>query len=1064
MDYYENGQISQFNHSRGGKAIDAVVMGSESYHVQILLGDDDSVEYYACSCPAFAQYDGACKHIIAVLLKYHASEEPHLPVRQAPLRLVKPDPVPKADARLAYSHSLVAAMLEETVQPTEDETIHIQVTLHGDSIPTHYISMQMGLTRLYVVKSIEAIPQALINMSELHFGQSFTFKPERQHFLPQDQPFIELLLEAYRDEVYSGRYNYSDSPFKKNYFYLKPSLLRRFLEIAAGMENVLWQKGFYDSPVRLQVSREPLPIKLRVAQGPEGIELLLQTEQPLVPFSIARDIFRIGDRFFLPPVNTIKPLFPVLDAFAKVSGQALPLSDEDAVAFIVQAVPLLEKSCQVEITPEVNARLRREPLNTLVWLDKDGSGISAEVHFRYGDMEINPLAPVPGPAGDDRLLIRASKDESEFLNLLSAAGFKPRAGRFILDDEERIFDFLSTTLSKLLETSEVYRSAAFDSLRLKRPPRLSGAVRLNETTDLLEVSLQMDDLPQEELLDFLAALREKRKFFRMRAGSFIPLDQPETLAAGKLLDQLGLTGNDLKQKLVAIPKYRALSLEHAVQDYGREHFDLNPAFKQLVQAVKEPRDMEWELPRTLAGVLRDYQKTGFKWLKTLSYYGFGGILADDMGLGKTLQIIALVLSEYPGSHRPSLVIAPTSLVYNWKEEIARFAPELPVLVVEGTKAERMRLIKKADAFAFVLTSYPLIRRDVDELKRIRFAYCFVDEAQQIKNPETINAKSVKQISAGRYFALTGTPIENSLTELWSIFDFVMPGYLYSHHQFQARFENPIVKDSDPDALEDLGQHIRPFILRRLKKDVLAELPEKIETKISCEMTGLQRKVYLTYLSRTRAEFEEEVQKNGFAKSRIKILALLTRLRQICCHPALFLEDYQGGSGKLELLRELIGDSLAGGHRILIFSQFTAMLEIIQEQLRRDGIQWYRIDGQTQPLERLRQVHQFNNGGAPVFLISLKAGGTGLNLTGADTVIHYDPWWNPAAEDQATDRAYRIGQTNTVQVFKMVTHGTIEEKIFALKQQKKELVEAVIQPGADFLNQMTLAEIRELFED
>ena len=388
MDYYENGQVSKFTHTPGDRAIYAIVTGSESYRVQILLGDDDSVEHYACSCPAFAQYDGACKHLIAVLLKYHASEpEPDHPKKQASLHLVTPgsrQPAPKMDNRMAYSHSLVAAMLEPTEQATPDEIIHLQVTMHGDSYSSYltpYLTLQIGLTRLYVVKSIEAMLSAILNLNELYFGQSFTFRPAQQQFTAEDQPLIELMLDVYRDQIYSGHSYDSTSPFDKNYFRLKPSLLRRFLEIAAGMENAFWQKGYDGSPIRLQVSREPLPIKLQVVQGQEQIELLLQSEQPVVPFSIARDIFRSGDYIFLPPPHTLKPLLPILDTFAKVSGRVLPLSAEDAAAFIDRIAPFLEKFYPVEIGPEVNARMCREPLRTLIWLDKDGSGISAEVHF-----------------------------------------------------------------------------------------------------------------------------------------------------------------------------------------------------------------------------------------------------------------------------------------------------------------------------------------------------------------------------------------------------------------------------------------------------------------------------------------------------------------------------------------------------------------------------------------------------------------------------------------------------------------------------------------------------------
>jgi SNF2 family DNA or RNA helicase len=357
----------------------------------------------------------------------------------------------------------------------------------------------------------------------------------------------------------------------------------------------------------------------------------------------------------------------------------------------------------------------------------------------------------------------------------------------------------------------------------------------------------------------------------------------------------------------------------------------------------------------------------------------------------------------------------------------------------------------------------LIRRDIDLYSTLEFSYCFLDEAQHIKNPNTINAKSVKQIKARGYFALTGTPIENSLTELWSIFDFIMPGYLLSHHKFVKNFESPIIKDSDNKALKELTMHIKPFILRRMKSEVLKELPDKIENKMTAEMTEAQKKLYLAYLLQAKGELAKEISENGFEKSQMKILAALTRLRQICCHPSLFVENYEGESGKLALLEEILEDAIDSKHRILIFSQFTSMLNIIKKVLEDRNISYFYLDGSTKAMERNKMVKQFNEGQRSIFLISLKAGGTGLNLTGADMVIHFDPWWNPSVEDQATDRAYRIGQENVVHVIKLITHGTIEEKIFALQQRKKSMIESIIQPGETLLTKMSQDEIMNLFD-
>lgn len=434
-----------------------------------------------------------------------------------------------------------------------------------------------------------------------------------------------------------------------------------------------------------------------------------------------------------------------------------------------------------------------------------------------------------------------------------------------------------------------------------------------------------------------------------------------------------------------------------------------------------------------------------------------------MGLGKTLQVIAFILSEKDKNPGPALVVAPTSLVYNWQDEVKKFAPSLKVTVVSGLQKERHEQLQEINHSDIIVTSYPLIRRDIDLYNEITFSYCFLDEAQHIKNPNTSNAKSVKQIKARGFFALTGTPIENSLTELWSIFDFIMPGYLLSHARFVRRFEAPIVKARDEKALKELSRHIKPFILRRMKKDVLKELPEKIESRMTAQMTEEQMKIYLAYLQQARGEIAREIEINGFEKSHIKILAALTRLRQLCCHPSLFLENYEGESGKMALLEEILQDALESGHRVLLFSQFTSMLDIIKQSLKQQNIEYFYLEGSTKAQDRGEMVKLFNQGIGKVFLISLKAGGTGLNLTGADMVIHFDPWWNPAVEEQATDRAYRIGQKNVVQVIRLITHGTIEEKIYELQQRKRAMIESVIQPGETLLSKMSHNEILQLFD-
>jgi len=427
-----------------------------------------------------------------------------------------------------------------------------------------------------------------------------------------------------------------------------------------------------------------------------------------------------------------------------------------------------------------------------------------------------------------------------------------------------------------------------------------------------------------------------------------------------------------------------------------------------------------------------------------------------------LQTLSFIATNKEKIKNPVLIVVPTSLVYNWKQEIDLFTPQLKVVIIDGAPSKRKNLIKNLHKYDVVITSYTLLKKDIDFYKELEFSICIADEAQNIKNPYSQNAEALKSLNAKTRFALTGTPIENSLSELWSIFDFVLPGFLGSYNSFKEKFEKPISSENQA-TLQKLRKIISPFILRRIKTEVLNELPEKIESFVYAEMTSEQKKIYSAYLKNAKMEIENEIKRNGFEKSQIKILSILTRLRQICCHPAIFLEDYHKGSGKLELLQELISDALEANHRIIVYSQWVEMLQIIRKMLDDLNYEYFYLDGSTKSDERIDMVNKFNSGERSIFLISLKAGGFGLNITGADIVIHYDPWWNPAVEEQAAARAHRIGQKNVLQIYKLIAKDSIEEKIVKLQQKKKDLFDSVITANQTFLSKLTKEEIMELLE-
>ena len=410
------------------------------------------------------------------------------------------------------------------------------------------------------------------------------------------------------------------------------------------------------------------------------------------------------------------------------------------------------------------------------------------------------------------------------------------------------------------------------------------------------------------------------------------------------------------------------------------------------------------------------------------------------------------------------MVCPSSLVLNWKAEIEKWVGDkIKVLAIKGDADTRKELIASYKDYNLIITSYDSLKRDIFEYEDKQFKYIIADEAQYIKNFTTQNATALKNLDGEIKFALTGTPIENSISELWSIFDFIMPGYLYNYNKFKNKFEMPILKQNDEQALRKLKAMITPFILRRVKADVLTELPEKNISVMKNEMTAEQEKIYLSYLAQTKQEVVQELNQNGFEKSKFKILMLLTRLRQICCHPSLFISNYNGGSGKLNQCIDIILEAISSGHKILLFSSYTSMFKIIEEKLQEENINYYKLTGETPVSKRVEMVEDFNKDeNIKIFLISLKAGGTGLNLTGADVVIHYDPWWNVSSENQATDRAYRIGQKNSVQVYKLITTNTIEEKINKLQEKKAKLSENLLSTEEKFINQLSKEEIMELF--
>lgn len=724
-------------------------------------------------------------------------------------------------------------------------------------------------------------------------------------------------------------------------------------------------------------------------------------------------------------------------------GAEMQFSKKTVAKFAHNILPKFEqtKFILVSGTDELKAILPPEA-HFLFKLDYRVGSILCVARVQYGDAqyELNQ-----GYTEEDR---RDVEKETAAWKHINTYFSDYQHGRYVLSNEDSdvVQAFLDDGINELKRLGEVQITANFRSLLKGIKINLDVGVGINLTNELLDIDLADQKMSWEDIQAALKAYQEKRKYFVLKNGMLAKAEQPTIEQLAQTLHDLGISFKDFIHGKLHLPAYRAFYFAKQMKAANALHFSTNESFNTLINDLAKNQLKQNQIPVSLQNILRPYQKIGFNWLSTIVNYKFGGLLADEMGLGKTLQIISLLLArkEKMQNQLPSLIVAPASVIYNWQAEVKKFAPSLNVALLDGTKKERERLLLDAKKYNLLISSYQSLNRDLEAYQNLIFDVEVIDEAQNIKNQQSVTAKTVKVIKAHHKLALTGTPIENKLSELWSIFDYLMPGFLGSYPDFRKKYELPIVKEQDKEAEDQLANMIIPFILRRLKKDVLRDLPDKDEEIVPVKMNKKQADLYNMQTQKIIAQLNGRGDED-FKRSRFQILAQITKLREICCDPHLLYENYHGKSNKLIATIELIKNNLANGHKILLFSQFTAMLDILHENLARLRLPLFTITGSTPKTKRQEQVQKFNQMAQPgVFLISLKAGGTGINLTGADVVIHYDPWWNLAAEKQATDRAHRIGQKHSVKIYKMVTEDSIEERIIALQQKKAELADIILQ--------------------
>jgi SNF2 family DNA or RNA helicase len=1024
----------------------ATVSGNEDFEVTIETDSNNDL-FTKCSCPKLASFQKDCQHIAAVLLSIHEhqrlgtvpngifSDKVTSPTLTDGLLTLFNDKPKRSSGHQLHFENREVLDAEFIFQPVQMENRQYLI-----GVEIKIGSLKVADIRTFLEQVKEGIPSFL--------AANFSYDPSRHCFVNETDAIVKHLIHVIHDEkMYLNAY--SDISNTKELLLIPPSSWDRLVPYVkqAPLVKLKYAEKIFN---QIHFSDEALPLQFEMSETKDaGYQLKIRGLNQLLILDSYGAVL-LGSSFFQMKKDDSERLLELKQMLRTSSTDIIPISEEQIELFLEKVLPRLKKLGHVKISHSLSMKLNKTPLVAKLYLDRVKNRLLAGLDFQYENTVINPLDE--SETKTSTAIIRDVVKESEILQLMDASMFAKTDGGYFLHNEELEYEFLYHVVPKLQKLVQIYATTAVRNRIFRENARPKIRVKVQkERTNWLEFKFEMDGIRDNQIKEILQAIEEKRKYYRLRNGALLSLETREFEEIQRFLKAVPVQEEDWESGL-NVPIVRGLQLLDTVD---HEHtFQLEESFREFLDSFYHPERLAFEVPSSLAPILRDYQIKGYKWLKTLASYGFGGILADDMGLGKTLQSITFIVSELMAIRKkkqPVLIVCPSSLTYNWLNELMKFSPEVQAIVVDGSKEERLKLFKEIDVMDVIITSYPLLRRDLKWFEKQDFHTVFFDEAQAFKNPLTQTARAVKRIKANHRFALTGTPVENSVEELWSIFHVVFPELFLGLKEFSHL------------TTAKVARRVRPFLLRRLKEDVLGELPEKIESLDLVELLPDQKKLYAAYLAKLREDTLKHLDKDTIQKNRIRILAGLTRLRQICCHPALFIDGYKGSSAKFEQLKQIIEESRISGRRVLIFSQFTKMLGLIGRELTSAGLPFFYLDGQTPSEERVELCERFNEGERDLFLISLKAGGTGLNLTGADTVILYDLWWNPAVEEQAADRAHRMGQTKVVQVIKLVARGTIEEKMNELQEKKRHLVEEIIDPKDRGSLALTEDDIREILD-
>lgn len=993
------------------------------YDVSIVIENNKEIVKTICDCKEYRNFQ-SCKHIGAVFVNYYETlfKGSIINVHKITEDILNKF-MPDEDTLIKKE-----LQVELIINVTEKESYYYY---YGRTYTDFNIKIMIGEDKLYTLGNhATAFKVAYENQEgEVYFGKNFTYIPEKYYLSSNSKTIIESYLD-----VCEGSYN--RNIFAKDF--------KTFL-------NKIKNTNFIINNYKIEGIKEGFPISSNLIKNNESYELDFDLEN--IEVLIKNDyeyILYKGNLYHLRKLEQ-----ELIDDLMENKLDKLIISKEKVDAFTKGLLKIVRKNLKIDASV-TDITLPKE-ISTKLYFDLRSSYILVDALFKYDEKEVNYF-------DKSNTILRDIDYETKVINDILKYGFEIDNNKIILKDIEKEVEFLENGLENLATKYEIFTTEKFKGINIKKKTSVTSMFGIGQD-NILSYTFSLGDINSNELVNIFEEIKNKKKYYRLKNGDILNLEDESLKELSDLKDDLELSDAEIIAGHGAILKYRAIYLD-SLKNTKYNIIKTDNLFDNFIDKFYKFKDINLTLPKDELKILRDYQVTGVKWLYTLAKTGFGGILADEMGLGKTIQVIYYIKQMLKDNENNKfLIVVPTSLAYNWDHEFDSFGSNIKRKICVGNKDKRTKILRNLNDTNVIITTYGLLREDEELYNNLNFNTMVIDEAQNIKNNMAGITKVVKKVNAETKFALTGTPLENSILELWSIFDFIMPGYLASLTKFQSKYK---IKDFDEDSeilIKGLSKQINPFILRRKKQDVVKELPDKLINDIYIELKDEQKKLYVAELERVKEEMKKIIETEGMNKARFLILQLLTKLRQICIDPSIVYDNYKDGSNKLEQLESIVNEYIKNNHKILIFSSFKTALNIVKEKLNKAKIKTYMIDGSVPAKDRIEMVDNFNNNDdVKVFLIMLKSGGTGLNLATADVVIHLDLWWNPQAENQATDRAHRIGQKNTVEVIHLITKGTIEEKILELQNKKRILSDKLIDGeirDKNILSELTKEDIKNL---